>query len=44
MDDENLVSDFDETRKKCHDPTISAGIRRAMQDFIYKYQHIPSEN
>ena len=36
--DGNLVKDFDKARIIAHDPTLTAGIRRAMQDFIDKYK------
>ena len=36
--DENLLKDFDKARIIAHDRTLTAGIRRAMQDFIDKYK------
>tara|TARA_Y100001949_G_scaffold165485_1_gene161268 strand:+ start:350 stop:664 length:315 start_codon:yes stop_codon:yes gene_type:complete len=36
--DGNLVKDFDKARIIAHDPTLTAGIRRAMQDFIRYYR------
>ena len=36
--DEALLSDFDKSRKKAHDTTITAGIRHAMQDYIREYR------
>ena len=35
--DDALLSDFEKSRKKVHDITVTSGIRRAMQDYIYKY-------
>ena len=32
--DENLLHDFDQCRKMAHDLTLTAGIRRAMQEYI----------
>ena len=32
--DETLLNDFEECRKKARDATLTAGIRRAMQEFI----------
>jgi len=36
--DENLLKDFNKARIIAHDRTLTAGIRRAMQDFIDKYK------
>ena len=32
--DENLLRDFNQCRKMAHDLTLTAGIRRAMQEYI----------
>ena len=36
--DGNLVKDFDKARIIAHDPTLTAGIRRATQDCIRYYR------
>ncbi len=35
--DEFLLDHFDKSRKVAHDLTLTAGIRRAMQDYIDKH-------
>ena len=35
--DERLLRDFEASRKKAVDDSVTAGIRRAMQDYILKY-------